>query len=936
MPVEHQALQPAPPPPRVARAEADFYAAYAWCLNPLLPLRDLLVRLREELDRFPTREASWQRDEARLNLFLFVCGVASILDEHLARRPFDLSDIGPRFPRLQPVVTAVQRVLDAISAGYAALADQSISRWRIQWSASVDQVSRLLGTGAEPSDAGWDLVRSTLEALAAAALPERLLQRRLSVPPVLRGHHVTYHDVLSLTERFAASYPDPGRGAVVIAPRSVGSYFAPLVAARLTALGWRHVSWLTIRPEHGLSRWEERSLRALASSDVRVVVVDDPPTVATANRGVFGLLTRLGVARQRMAFIALLGSAQDSPPDVAAISLAAADCYKVRLLAPDPFRELLEEYREERGARVVGDAAVDEFNAGARAGLERAFALRRPSAWPEPSVERVLATSVGWGWLGYHAYVAATRLAGFVPGVIGLRHGLLVTEWVGGARRQPGDRGLPSPRAVATYVARRTASLRLEEDPVLAGAEYRGSGWQTIVDLLRRAHGLYVGRLKIPVLRRKIRDYRCPVPIAVDGRMQPEAWVVTERGVVKTNFAQPGLGEGELNVVDPAHDLAAAIFEFAWSPHSEAELLETYAEESGDRTVSGRLLLYKLLVGVRAMQQAARGVVDAPSRGEQERWNVRYHAARNFLVDHMARHCGGLTPRPERATWSTRLFFLDLDGVFDCDRFGFPHASASGLAAIALLRTQGFSVVLNTGRSIGDIRRYCDHYALPGGVAELGTVFFDAVAQREVPLIDETDAAQLARCAQAITQLPGVLVDPAYRYTIRAYRMRALGPVALEPPEVRALLTRCALDRLSFDTSAGDTFILPRGRDKGHAVAAVKQYVGCATEPVAAMGDSLRDVPMLAAAEFAFAPANCSPCIEQLAREGKCRVVRQPVQRGLLSAARQLTRRSPRVGAPPPNPAPRTAREDLVTALLRVAERSWPRQVLAALDLRSL
>jgi len=42
----------------------------------------------------------------------------------------------------------------------------------------------------------------------------------------------------------------------------------------------------------------------------------------------------------------------------------------------------------------------------------------------------VLAKSVGWGWLGYHAFLAAEALAEFVPPVLGLRQGILYTEWL--------------------------------------------------------------------------------------------------------------------------------------------------------------------------------------------------------------------------------------------------------------------------------------------------------------------------------------------------------------------------------------------------------------------------------------------------------------------------------------------------------------------------
>src|SRR2546430_11528084 len=41
--------------------------------------------------------------------------------------------------------------------------------------------------------------------------------------------------------------------------------------------------------------------------------------------------------------------------------------------------------------------------------------------------------------------------------------------------------------------------------------------------------------------------------------------------------------------------------------------------------------------------------------------------------------------------------------------------------------------------------------------------------------------------------------------------------------------------------------VLARGVDKGRGLTAARDYLGCANQPVAAIGDSDRDVPMLAA-----------------------------------------------------------------------------------------
>src|SRR5439155_10329720 len=114
--------------------------------------------------------------------------------------------------------------------------------------------------------------------------------------------------------------------------------------------------------------------------------------------------------------------------------------------------------------------------------------------------------------------------------------------------------------------------------------------------------------------------------------------------------------------------------------------------------------------------------------------NARYVAARTFLASQVHRACAGLLPRRPDPTWSGPLFFLDLDGVFDCEVLGFPHTTTSGLAALALLQIHGFGVVVNSGRSLEHVQRYCRIYGLAGGVAEYGSVLVDAVAGRDLAL----------------------------------------------------------------------------------------------------------------------------------------------------------------------------------------------------------
>src|SRR5260370_7271728 len=86
--------------------------------------------------------------------------------------------------------------------------------------------------------------------------------------------------------------------------------------------------------------------------------------------------------------------------------------------------------------------------------------------------------------------------------------------------------------------------------------------------------------------------------------MRPTEWLETSNAVYKLDYEHHNFGPAELNVADPACDLASAIFESRLDERAESELLEPHAHESGDGPVSDRVFLYKLLSGTLALHQA--------------------------------------------------------------------------------------------------------------------------------------------------------------------------------------------------------------------------------------------------------------------------------------------------------------------------------------------
>src|SRR5207247_10278635 len=107
-------------------------------------------------------------------------------------------------------------------------------------------------------------------------------------------------------------------------------------------------------------------------------------------------------------------------------------------------------------------------------------------------------------------------------------------------------------------------------------------------------------------------------------QMRAAHWGTASDRACKCDYEQHNFGTPELDVVDAAYDLASTVFEFRLDEAAEAELVGTYARGAGDRSVGDRLLMYKLLVGTAAIEQAASWVRRMRSASQGAHWNDRY------------------------------------------------------------------------------------------------------------------------------------------------------------------------------------------------------------------------------------------------------------------------------------------------------------------------
>jgi hydroxymethylpyrimidine pyrophosphatase-like HAD family hydrolase/hypoxanthine phosphoribosyltransferase len=755
---------------------------------------------------------------------------------------------------------------------------------------------------------------------------------------------------LILADRYMRVYSKKDRKSLVVGIRTAGAYFAPLFTRYMELSGWESVEYITVRPKNGLSSWEKKRLLKSLKMNERILIVDDHPNSGNTLSLILKILMKTGFRSDQITILAPLHPAQKNwlesvgsvySSKIEIISIAPSDYYKQRLLDPSSIKLIFQEYLGPESKLQaspildrINDTLLSQYPDGFQVRMKQVYEIIGSANQKLPGVKYVLAKSVGWGWMGYHAYLAALRLQGFVPELFGLRNGFLFSEWEQeGNHDQSNISYSDVKKFLPSYLSTRTRRLQLNNPPYFERTEYKWTGWDDLVFILGSVYGSStIRRLKTSIIEKQLKKWLIFGPILIDGKISPEEFIQTKNGLLKVDFEHHNFGGAELDISDPALDLASAIFEFRLSDRAERELIASYREESGDDSISDRIIFYKILYGSRVIQTSAYklNATEAPAH---DKWNKRYLWARNFLTFLINGKCAELIPFTRTLNWTEKLFFLDLDGVFDRESFGppeIPHSTESGMKALFLLRKGNYSIVLNTGRNIQHIKYYCKTFAFAGGVGEFGSVFWDEVAQKEVALIDKETNEMLNRCREALRNTPGIYVDDDYRYSVRAFRFKGLQTKGLQPGEIQKVIKDNGLDRINFFSRQADTYFVQAGRDKGYGVNFVNRYLMNPPEFVSAMGDSHFDLGMLRAANVSFAPSNCSPKLLELSKEGKCRIMSGSYQKGLLQAAVELTKElSLRDDDKAIRYQPNEMRPKLINDLLCVTERSRFRKILS-------
>lgn len=861
-------------------SEQKFYSRYSWCLNPYPKVSQVIDFIRIEAQDLEKIEGSWQIKESIMTIFSLACAVSCSTDDFLNKKRYWQTSL------------------------------QSLQHWRAKWE---NAIALLLESSLTENSIDMNSCqRAALELanLSRVDLPKKMLNMSVTSPRAFRCQDLTPYDVVTLSKKYCEENTNKNKPILIIGLRSAGSYFAPILRADLAKRGYKNISIVTLRPKKGASQNEKERIQKFTKQDGSVIIIDEPIYVGLTLKICIKILDELGVHRQSVNVLFPLHPCATDLNKTEALS-ALKGCnfitstpdeyFKYAKLRAEEVEKQLEEYflaRDYKKAALITDNNVDKFNKTLRnqsehswtEHLKRVYAVQLERQSGEIETKYVIAKSVGWGWQSYREFFAASCLKDFVPSILGLRDGILYFEWIedslNSAKEMDRNKLV---EIVSEYIAARVKELSFEDDPSSFISEPKVGMLLVYRNYSGTLLGRIANRLKREAFPYRLSALKCPSPCLIDGNMRIADWLKRELEIIKIDYAHHGLGKIEVNVTDPAYDLASSMLSFEMSEREEMDLLQSYMSISGDRNVTERITLYKVLTGIQTMQCSGKIQNDKLSSRHQE-YSDDFIKAWTFTMIQLARYTASFVPKlVVKAPFKT-IVVSDVDGVIDQHIIGIPSNTPSGIRALSLLHSNGYPVVLNTARSTYDVKEYCKAYGFIGGVAESGSYIWDAITNKERILVSEETLNKIERVKLALEQIPGIFTNPYYRYSIKAFKYgeSITGTIPVPTELINSVLAQCGAEDLLVHQTSTDTAVLSPGIDKGTGMIALLQFLDCSKCDTIAIGDTEPDLSMFRVANRSYAPSHTN--VRSAAIQIGCHVVSKPFQLGLLEIVHHIIR----------------------------------------------
>jgi hydroxymethylpyrimidine pyrophosphatase-like HAD family hydrolase len=711
-------------------------------------------------------------------------------------------------------------------------------------------------------------------------LPIALQRDQVRLPSCFHSFDLCPDDIGKLVERFVETVPRRQRRILVVGLRTSGSYLAPLIAAWLRHRDYDDVAVMTHRPGRRLLQHERRRLRTAREGAV-VVLTDDPPASGASIAQAAAELERAGTARPSIVLLLpIFGAGEPLPALLQAYQRVLLPWNEWSIhdkLQPEHIKSALQQFQIEGDILAVHRLSVPP-RPDPRGHLSGRYSVELGAAGEAGQNMEIHVQGAGLGYFAGYAATVAETFAEFLPKTFGLLNGMFYRAWLPTEQRldvRKANLAAVAGRIVAYCLAHRDR-LRIPDDVTLRLGG-RGPAWERAAEILTRPFG-QPGLILRPLMGLWTQQMlRSAVPAVIDGTADEARWFFDRDGqhaLVKVDFFEGAFSNRDYTCCDPVFDLAdtAAVLEESPLPNLlRGEYERTANEHVGDE----KWLLYRWMHLQRKLERSSSEVPE-----------VR-RALSRLLQEYIA----GLYLDDLSASATGAVCAIDIDGVLETDQLGFSAMPPAGARTLRALLRHGYRPILVSGRSLDEVRERCRVWRLPGGISEYGAGLYETVTDGRQHLVTPAQQTSLEQLRRLLARMSGVRLDPAYLDSVRAYRWdNAKRRRRGLPPELAraALVDAKASGEVRAIEGQDQTDFVPLGVDKGSGVKTLLRLWNSPTLQLA-VGDSLSDLPMLALAQIAYAPADCNPRL----RAHGVNIARQPGALGLVAGASKLLGHAP-------------------------------------------
>lgn len=711
----------------------------------------------------------------------------------------------------------------------------------LQYPLVVELATRVLSFDGSVPVTADDPVLATLADVEGLArqLPRPFRRTPCRLPSSFRSFDQRPDDVVALVDLFLQRCERP-ESVCAVGVRTSGSYLAPFAVAALAARGVGSVALATVRPGAHLGHHARRTIRGFPAG-TPFLIFDDPPTTGSALATSVRCLERVAPPEAKVVLALAVANEDGALPtdldEFERVTLAWRSWAIHGELSEGAIARDLAVHLGP-GTKVIDVTARDADPTPRREHVERRYVARLRSARGSVRELEIEARGVGLGYLGDDARLIARLLGDFLPELIGVSHGVMLSRAV-----DPGGAHAIDASRVAEYLQHRRHVLTTPRDRS-ASSGVPQSVPVVAAQLLTRVAGenaaFLLGAMIEPVVRRML---TVDSPCVIDGRMTASSWGRSGGRAVKRHYADGAFSSHDLACYDIAYDLASAAVE--GGPGYGPELRQAFEERVGEAVDDDRWLVYTL---VALWERFRFGLVDDSAYGRLRSAAVLEYLASVYLAD--------LEP-----VESGPVVALDLDGVLESNVGGFSAPGRLGATCLRALAAHGFRVVVATGRSLAEVRDRVEILRLAGGVAEYGSAIYEYGGAPRTAL-DPEDLHALDAVRHSVSSDPDFRVNPEYTHSVRLAHRVAAG--RLGPDEWSALR-----QRMDEATTAALTTI-PGHNQVDLVVAGVSKATGLTTlldhlavesddrgrRLALAMGDGEPDLGMFELARRAYAPRN--------------------------------------------------------------------------------